>query len=137
MKIAVKIISIISMVLSTLLAILLFVAQGAVKQVVQDEYDAGRLVVNGSTQLTQAELEAFKGLVAGVIVFFAILCLLSIVLDALNIYLSSKDNKTGILVIAIVDFVFGNLILAVLNFLDYLDIGKQKKAEEFVVKDIE
>lgn len=137
MKIAVKIISIISMVLSTLLAILLFVAQGAVKQVVQDEYDAGRLVVNGSTQLTQSELEAFKGLVAGVIVFFAILCLLSIVLDALNIYLSSKDKKTGILVIAIVDFVFGNLILAVLNFLDYLDIGKQKKAEEFVVKDIE
>ena len=137
MKIAVKIISIISMVLSTLLAILLFVAQGAVKQVVQDEYDAGRLVVNGSTQLTQSELEAFKGLVAGVIVFFAILCLLSIVLDALNIYLSSKDKKTGILVIAIVEFVFGNLILAVLNFLDYLDIGKQKKAEEFVVKDIE
>ena len=67
----------------------------------------------------------------------ALICLLTIVLHALNIYFSSKDNKTGILVIAIVDFVFGSFILAILNFLDYLDIGKQKRVEELEVENLE
>jgi len=137
MKIAVKVLSIISIIGGLLGAIIFFVIQGAAKQLVQEEFEAGRLVVNGTTQLTQAEVDAFKGIVAGVMVFFGIICLLTIVLHALNIYFSSKDNKTGILVIAIVDFVFGSFILAILNFLDYLDIGKQKKVEELEVKNLE
>ena len=137
MKIAVKVLSIISIIGGLLGAIIFFVIQGAAKQLVQEEFEAGRLVVNGTTQLTQAEVDAFKGIVAGVMVFFGIICLLTIVLHALNIYFSSKDNKTGILVIAIVDFVFGSFILAILNFLDYLDIGKQKKVEELKFKNLE
>ena len=137
MKIAVKVLSIISIIGGLLGAIIFFAVQGAAKQLVQEEFEAGRLVVNGTTQLTQAEVDAFKGIVAGVMVFFGIICLLTIVLHALNIYFSSKDNKTGILVIAIVDFVFGSFILAILNFLDYLDIGKQKKVEELEVKNLE
>ena len=137
MKIAVKVLSIISIIGGLLGAIIFFVIQGATKQFVQEEFEAGRLVINGTTQLTQAEVDAFKGVVAGVMVFFGIICLLTIVLHALNIYFSSKDNKTGILVIAIVDFVFGSFILAVLNFLDYLDIGKQKRVEELEVKNLE
>jgi len=137
MKIAVKVLSIISIIGGLLGAIIFFVIQGAAKQLVQEEFEAGRLVVNGTTQLTQAEVDAFKGIVAGVMVFFGIICLLTIVLHALNIYFSSKDNKTGILVIAIVDFVFGSFILAILNFLDYLDIGKQKRVEELEVKNLE
>lgn len=137
MKIAVKVLSIISIIAGLLGAIIFFAVQGAAKQLVQEEFEAGRLVVNGSTQLTQAEVDAFKGIVAGVMVFFGIICLLTIVLHALNIYFSSKDNKTGILVIAIVDFVFGSFILAVLNFLDYLDIGKQKRVEELEVENLE
>jgi fluoride ion exporter CrcB/FEX len=137
MKIAVKVLSIISIIGGLLGAIIFFAIQGAAKQLVQEEFEAGRLVVNGTTQLTQAEVDTFKGIVAGVMVFFGILCLLTIVLHALNIYFSSKDNKTGILVIAIVDFVFGSFILAVLNFLDYLDIGKQKRVEELEVKNLE
>ena len=137
MKIAVKVLSIISIIGGLLGAIIFFVIQGAAKQLVQEEFEAGRLVVNGTTQLTQAEVDAFKGIVAGVMVFFGIICLLTIVLHALNIYFSSKDNKTGILVIAIVDFVFGSFILAILNFLDYLDIGKQKRVEELEVENLE
>ena len=137
MKIAVKVLSIISIIGGLLGAIIFFAVQGAAKQLVQEEFEAGRLVVNGTTQLTQAEVDAFKGIVAGVMVFFGIICLLTIVLHALNIYFSSKDNKTGILVIAIVDFVFGSFILAILNFLDYLDIGKQKRVEELEVKNLE
>ncbi len=137
MKIAVKVLSIISIIGGLLGAIIFFAIQGAAKQLVQEEFEAGRLVVNGTTQLTQAEVDTFKGIVAGVMVFFGILCLLTIVLHALNIYFSSKDNKTGFLVISIVDFVFVSFILAVLNFLDYLDIGKQKRVEELEVKNLE
>ena len=130
MKTAVKVLSILSIVFCAFIILILLVLQGPVKEFITRDFEEGKLIIDGVVTTDPRDLELMLIVVTIIFGFCIGLAVLSIILMAFNIYFSNKDSKTGILVMGILDFCFGNVILAILNILDYADIEKRNKTEE-------
>lgn len=133
MKEAVKVLSIISIVFEVIIGIIVIASKGLLEDLFKWSYENGHMYVNGE-HATQAEYEFFVALIPWFIIFAVIIIVISIAISVANIYISKNDNKTAILVIAIIDFVCGHTILAILNILDYADIDKKKPVETQTVE---
>lgn len=127
MKTAIKVFSIISIILRVIAIIIFASASKMAVEMVQNEYDAGMLIVDGAVP-TQEEFEAILEIIPiifDVIIFFIVI---SIILPVLNLVFVYKEMKTATLIIGIVNIIFGaSIILGVIDIIYYLTNDKNQK----------
>lgn len=123
MKTVIKVLSILGIILSTIVLIILIATQGAVSNFIKEEYEAGRLIVNG-VRATQEEYEALQ---AAIPVLYGVLYVIlgfNIIFELIILFVASKEKYVACLVLGILSLLVGNIIMGILLIVYYAIGGK-------------
>lgn len=124
MRTAAKIFTVLEMIGVILLLLFFAAIQSMVKEMLQQQFDNGELIINGQAA-TQRDYDLVLQSIPVIFGFLTFIFIVIIIFKAINLFVLIKGYRTGILVFGIICLVSGSIITGIIQIVDFVLSSEQ------------